>query len=155
LDTLNARNIGGFPGERVAVNLNELRDSARNHADGIRGNLEYKLKPDTYDGETSLREFFLQFELIARANCWNDTTRAIALATCLKGKARSVLECIQVENLEYGELKEKLELRFGEGNLSQNFYKSATEIWRKSGNTRLGDREAFSFGISRMFLHDA
>jgi len=45
-----------------------------------------------------------------------------ALAACLRGKARSVLECVQVEDLEYGDLKARLELRFGEGNLSQNFY---------------------------------
>jgi len=134
-DASNTRNIGGFSGERVALNLNELHDSARDHADGIRGNLGYKLKPDTYDGETSLRKFFLQFELIARANCWNDATKAVALATCLRGKARSVLECIQVENLEYGELKEKLELRFGEGNLSQNFYTQFTNRRQKFGES--------------------
>jgi len=56
---LNVRNIGGLSGEKIALNLNELCDSARNHADGTRGNLGYKLKPDTYDGETLLREFFL------------------------------------------------------------------------------------------------
>jgi len=29
-----------------------------------------KLKPDTYDGNISLNEFLIQFELIVRANCW-------------------------------------------------------------------------------------
>jgi len=129
-DALNIRNIDGFSGERAALNLNESHDSARDHADGIRGNLGYKLKPDTYDGETSLREFFLQFKLIARANCWNDETRAVALATCLRGKARSVLECIQIENLEYRELKEKLELRFARGIYLKIFIR----------NLQIGDR---------------
>jgi len=51
----------------------------------------YKLKPDTYDGVVPLREFFPQFELIARANrC--DATKAMALASCLRGKTCSVLE---------------------------------------------------------------
>jgi len=40
-------------------------DNAQIHANGIRGDFEYKLKPDTYDGGTPLREFFSQFDLIA------------------------------------------------------------------------------------------
>jgi len=150
-DALNSRNVGGFSGERIASNSNELRDSVREHGAGVRENLGYKLKPDTYDGETSLREFLLQFELIARANCWNDATRAVALANCLRGKARSVLECIQIENLEYGELKEKLELRFGEGNLSQNFYMQFTNRRQEFGESLA----TLGSGISRMFFRDA
>jgi len=62
-------------------------------------------------------------------------TKAVALAICLRGKARSVLECVQVENLEYGELKEKLELRFDEGKLSQNFYTQFTNRPQKFGKS--------------------
>jgi len=89
----------------------------------FRATLGFKLKPDTYDGTVSLREFFSQFNLIARANSWDDATKTVALASCLRGKARSVLETVEdVSNLEFNELKSKLELRFGEGHLSQNYY---------------------------------
>ncbi|XP_011859239.1 PREDICTED: uncharacterized protein LOC105556748 [Vollenhovia emeryi] len=88
-----------------------------------RSELGFKIKPDTFDGTTSLREFFSQFELIVRANCWTDATKTVVLASCLRGKARSVLETVEdLTNLEYSELKSKLELRFGEVYLSQNCY---------------------------------
>ncbi|KAL6265802.1 hypothetical protein P5V15_002619 [Pogonomyrmex californicus] len=51
-----------------------------------------KLKPDIYDGSVPLREFLSQFELIARANRWGNSEKVVVLASCLRGKARSVLE---------------------------------------------------------------
>ncbi|RLU19460.1 hypothetical protein DMN91_008017 [Ooceraea biroi] len=48
-------------------------------------------------------------------NGWNDAARAVALASCLQGKARSVLDALEnPESFGYDELKSKLELRFGE-----------------------------------------
>jgi len=38
---------------------------------------------------------------------------------------------VRVENIEYGDLKARLELRFGEGNLSQNFYTQFTNRQQK------------------------
>jgi len=50
----------------------------------------------------------------------------------LKGKARAVLESVEDPmNLNYADLKSKLELRFGEGYLSQNFYASFTSRKQK------------------------
>ncbi|KAL6257803.1 hypothetical protein P5V15_011390 [Pogonomyrmex californicus] len=51
-----------------------------------------KLKLDTYDGNVLLREFRTQFDLIARANDWGNSEKAVVLASCLRGKARSILE---------------------------------------------------------------
>ncbi|XP_071579583.1 uncharacterized protein [Temnothorax nylanderi] len=96
--------------------------------------LGYKLKPDTYDGTVSLHEYFSQLNLIARANHWDDATKTIALASSLRGKARSVLETVQdVERLDFAELKAKLELRFGEGRQSQNCYVAFTNRKQKFG----------------------
>lgn len=48
----------------------------------------------------------------------------------------SVLENVEdVENLEYSELKSKLELRFGEGLSSQNFYSEFTNRKEKFGES--------------------
>lgn len=54
----------------------------------------YKLKPDNFDGSVPLREFFTQFHLIARANGWSNSVKTVVLASCLRGKARSVLDGI-------------------------------------------------------------
>jgi len=51
----------------------------------------YKFEPDTYDGTASLREFLTQFNLDARANCWNDGAKAYVSASNLRGEAHSVL----------------------------------------------------------------
>jgi len=60
--------------------------------------LGYKLKPDNFDSTTPLKEFFSQFELIARANRWNDEVKTML--------------CVEdIESLNYIELKVKLELR--------------------------------------------
>lgn len=79
----------------------------------MRAALGYKLKPDNYDGSVPLREFFFQFNLIARANQWDDAAKTVALASSLRGKARAVLESVEdLEELDFAGLKLKLELRF-------------------------------------------
>lgn len=98
--------------------------------------VNFKLKPDIFDGSVPLREYFTQFELIAQASNWEDSTKAVALTSSLRGKARSVLDGItELENLSYGEIKSKLELRFGEGegHLSQTFYAQFTNRKQKFG----------------------
>jgi len=93
-----------------------------------------KLKPDTYDGSVSLNEFLVQFQLIARANRWTEEAKTAILITCLRGKARGVLESVsELENLSYDELKSKLELRFGETHSLQNYYFQFTNRKQKFG----------------------
>ncbi|KYN20079.1 hypothetical protein ALC57_07585 [Trachymyrmex cornetzi] len=93
-----------------------------------------KLKPDTYDGSSSLREFLAQFNLIARANRWSDEVKAIVLASSLRGKARAVLENVKdLENLGFVELKSKLELRFGDSQSAQSYYSQFTNRKQKFG----------------------
>lgn len=92
------------------------------------------MKPDIFDGSVPLREFLSQFSLIARANLWNDATKSIALAACLRRKARAILETVEsLEELSFEELKSKLELRFGKENLTQNYYSLFTNRRQKFG----------------------
>jgi len=110
------------PGEGLETNfgLSGMNAFPREH-------FIYKFKPDTYDGTVSLREFLAQFNLIARANRWNDGMKTYVLASNLRGKARSVLELIEnLESLEFSELVSKLELRFGENLNAQNYYTQFT-----------------------------
>ena len=52
----------------------------------------------------------------------------------MRGKARAVLESVQnLENLDFSELKSKLELRFGEAQLLQNYYSQFTNRKQKFG----------------------
>lgn len=84
-----------------------------------------RLKPDTFDGSAPLREFLSQFTLVARANGWVEPAKTIALASCLRGKARAVLGSVGIDDLEtltFEELKSKLDLCFGESELAQSFY---------------------------------
>lgn len=56
-----------------------------------------------------------------------------ALASSLRGKARSVLDGIfEIESLKFEELKSKLELRFGEGHLAQTYYTQFTNRKQKN-----------------------
>ena len=48
------------------------------------GETNIKLKPDTFDGSAPLRKFFAQFDLIARANCWELETKITVLVSYLR-----------------------------------------------------------------------
>lgn len=99
-----------------------------------RTDIGYKLKPDTFDGTVPVTEFFAQFDLIARTNGWDENSKTVALVFSLRGKTRSVLETARdLTNLQYSELKSKLELRFGAGAHAQNFYTQFTSRRQKYG----------------------
>jgi len=84
-----------------------------------------------------LREFFAQFNLIARANRWEEKTKTAVLVSYLRGKARTVLESMQnLENLQFEELKSKLEMRFGETHSLQNYYSQFTNRKQKFEKNR-------------------
>jgi len=96
--------------------------------------LGFKLKPNTFDGTGSWTKLFAQFNLIANANSWTDSAKTVTLVSCLRGKARSVLESVlDLEHLEFSELKAKLYLRFGKGYLSQTYYSQFTNRKQKCG----------------------
>lgn len=83
----------------VYANKREIIPEQNDLCASLNTNLGYKLKPDTFDGTGSLREFFIQLNLIAWANNWIESMRTVVLASSLKGKARSVLDCVEIENL--------------------------------------------------------
>ncbi|XP_077282765.1 uncharacterized protein LOC143908826 [Temnothorax americanus] len=139
-DASGAETRNAYTGERATVaraavaSGAEVRSVRVGESVAVASELGYKLKPDTYDGTVSLHEYFSQLNLIARANNWDDATKTIALASSLRGKARSVSEMVEdVERLDFAELKAKLELRFGEGRQSQNSYVAFTNRKQKFG----------------------
>ena len=125
------------PHNQLSPSINRSLENVISNNEGeniVHSRLGFKLKADTFDGTAPLREFLSQFLLIARANNWSDATKSIALAASLRGKARTVLETIEnLENLSFEELESKLELRFGEGNLTQNYDSLFTNRRQKFG----------------------
>lgn len=118
----------------ISASANESRNVAMHiglnntgmNVEGERVFAGLKVKSDTYDGTVSLREFLVQFSLISQANGWNDSAKAVALASCLRGKARTVLNTDNLEKITFEEIKAKLELQFGESELMQNYYSQFT-----------------------------
>ncbi|KAL6254058.1 hypothetical protein P5V15_014675 [Pogonomyrmex californicus] len=95
---------------------------------------DLKLKPDTYDGSVPLREYLTQFNLIARANNLGNAEKVVVLASCLRGKARAILEGgTDFENSQFENLVAHLELRFGENLSSQNYYYQFTNRKQRFG----------------------
>lgn len=114
----------------------QIRETPRNDGDReiiSENEISFKVKPDIFDGSVPLREYLVQFNLIARANGWSDTLKTVALASNLRGKARSVLDGVfEFEHLSFEELRNKLELRFGEAHLAQTYYTQFTNRKQKS-----------------------
>jgi len=85
--------------------------------------LGYTLKVDKYDGKAPLCEFLCQFELIAKANTWHDEKKMVALASCLRDDARSVLRSYsKTETITFNSLVGKLQERFGDKHLESISY---------------------------------
>ncbi|KAI4481719.1 hypothetical protein M0804_009240 [Polistes exclamans] len=96
--------------------------------------LGYAVKPDTYDGDGNLGDFLSHFELVARANSWDKSAKALALATSLRGKARAVLQAFgDCEEFSFAALKSRLELRYGERLNQQKSYTEFASRRQKAG----------------------
>lgn len=134
--------------ERVPIRIASADDL--DTRESISKELGFKLKPDTFDGTGSIREFFVQFNLIAKASSWSEKTKTVALASCLRGKARSVLDCVsEIDNLRFIDLKSKLELQFGDSYLSATYYTQFTNRRQKFGEN-LSDLGADIDRLSRL-----
>lgn len=133
LQRLEERLIQLSPPDNIPPNVASLS------VEGTRLDLGFKLKPDTYDGSVPLREFMTQFEFIARSNSWSDLAKTVALVSCLRGKARTVLDGVaEIETASFAEVKARLELLFGEGfRLSRIIYSLLIENKNSVKNTRL------------------
>ena len=123
-----------FEQTQLSLSNNILPANGVTFAENSRYELGYKLKPDVYDGSVPLTEYLNQFNLISRSNGWSDSAKTVALASCLRGKARTVLEGIaEIESLTFSDLKAKLELRFGEELSAQSCYLQFTNRKQKNG----------------------
>ena len=78
--------------------------------------------PDRYNGKTSWRDFWQHFEACKLANQWDDKRAKVFLAASLQGTAVKVLSNGPAgsDEMTYADIKDRLERRFGPGQLSEN-----------------------------------
>ena len=77
-------------------------------------------KPAEYDGKTSFRDYLSQFELISDLNGWSEATRALELATSLRGPAQSILSDLDIsQRYNFAALVGALMSRFEPTNQSE------------------------------------
>ena len=66
-----------------------------------------------YSGKNSWKDYHAQFELVAILNGWNEETKALGLATNLRGSARSILADLHPDKrYHYESLVSALSARF-------------------------------------------
>ena len=66
-----------------------------------------------YDGKTSWEDYHVQFELVAALNGWDEETKALELATSLRGTAQSILADLDPDKrTDYQALVSALSARF-------------------------------------------
>ena len=70
-------------------------------------------KAANFDGKTSWKDFHVQFEMVASLNGWDEGTKALELATSLRGTAQSILTDLEPEKrIDYTSLVSALSARF-------------------------------------------
>ena len=65
---------------------------------GSRENSNIKVRPQLYDGLSDIDEYLTQFNIVAQINQWGSNIKALHLASCLTGNARSLLSELDQEH---------------------------------------------------------
>jgi hypothetical protein len=81
-----------------------------------------RMKPSSYDGQSPYEDYQVQFNMLAELNGWPGNVKALYLAGCLSGSARSVLNDMEPQDrYDYVKLDEALRERFGTDDQSELF----------------------------------
>ncbi len=79
-------------------------------------------KAPTYDGDSSWKDYLVQFEMVSELNEWPESTKAMELATSLRLQAQGVLSDIDpAERKNFNHLVKALTDRFEPDNLCELF----------------------------------
>ena len=125
---------------RLDTNVNQCQERT------LETTLGYTPKLASFDGSTTLREFMKQFNLLARFNLlakiipfhkWDNFSKLVALVNSLKGKARSVLDDDEIDNIDFEVLKSRLELVFGDKQLRPTYCSQFHNRHQKPGENIL------------------
>ena len=117
----------------ASVNPDQNQD-----ADEFCNKCALKMKPPIFDGtsRSSWPEYLIQFDLVAELNAWNERSKALYLASSLRGVARSILLDIDAsERHDFSALVSCLNKRFGQGHQSEMFWEILNNQTRKPHET--------------------
>ncbi|VDI15529.1 Hypothetical predicted protein [Mytilus galloprovincialis] len=95
-DILGYRDNQGFSQGSYGM-TNDYGDNYRGDNTVTRGNNSHNKsyssnkKPATFDGTSSWQDYLVHFEMVAEINGWDNISKALELATCLRGSAQAIL----------------------------------------------------------------
>ena len=113
---MGRNSVFSFPLSNTLENQSEATHRSANS----RESGHTKVKPQLYDGLTDIDEYLTQFSIIAEINKWSCDTKALHLASCLTGSARSLLsELDSVHRRNFTSLVSALQNRFGTANRAE------------------------------------
>ena len=94
-----------------------------------------RVKPRTYEGTTTWKEYHNHFQRVSRINGWTEDQKLDLLWVNLTGEALSYMESLTPEQTAtYDDLCHSLDGRFGDQHLSEVFKSELRSRRRKSGN---------------------
>ena len=76
-------------------------------------------KAANYDGISSWQDVLVHFEMVCEINGWDDITKALELATSLRGPAQAVLSDLRPDLRSYAHLVAALTFRFQPSNQAE------------------------------------
>ena len=98
-----------------------------------------KMKPQSFDGTSDLSEYLTQFNIVAEINNWPYQAKALYLASCLTGNARSLLgELSETQKRDYDSVVEMLLNRYGTKNKTEIYRSQLKSIKRQTGQSLPG-----------------
>ena len=93
-------------------------------------------KPATYDGSSNWQDYLVHFDMISQLNNWGETTKALELATSLRGVAQGVLSDMRPElRYSYQDLVSALTTRFQPENQSELYRAQIKNRIRQKGES--------------------
>lgn len=94
------------------------------------------MMPECYDGKSPWPQFLAHFETVAELNMWTGRSKALYLASSLRGEACNVLKFLSPEvKRDYGALVATLSKRFGSGHSAGLFRVQLRTKHRKDRET--------------------
>ena len=103
---------------------------------GSRENSNIKVRPQLYDGLSDIDEYLTQFNIVAQINQWGSNIKALHLASCLTGNARSLLSELDLEHQQnFSFLVSALQCRFGTVNRAEVYRAQLKNRVRQKGES--------------------
>ncbi|CAG2208723.1 unnamed protein product [Mytilus edulis] len=93
-------------------------------------------KPATFDGTSSWQDYLVHFEMVAEINGWDNISKALELATCLRGSTWAILSDLRPELMRsFTHLVTALASRFQPSNQAELYRAQMKSTTREKGQS--------------------